>query len=98
MLTEAAGSAQTTKATLYKKPFLSSTALNQARGNTEKEQHNPHSENGQATTSSLGMQVNATDLFLKYKTRSHCHNFKEYSLFNLFSTIAPLLKHFIFPN
>lgn len=46
MLTEAAGSAQTTKSTLYKKPFLSSTALNQARGNTEKEQHNPHSENG----------------------------------------------------
>lgn len=48
MLTEAARSAQATKSTLYKNPFLSSTPLNladlgnQAGGNTEKEQHNPH--------------------------------------------------------
>lgn len=48
VLTEAARSAQVTKSSLYKNPFLYPTPLNlahlgnQAGCNTEKEQHNPH--------------------------------------------------------
>lgn len=72
VLTEAARSAQATKSTLYKNPFLPSTPLNlahlgnQAGDNTEKEQHNPNSlKMVQATMSFPSTQINATDLFLK---------------------------------